>query len=49
MFAKPDGTFPLFRNALDGALTKAGVLTDPMTGEKRVAYSFRQSISPRDW
>jgi integrase len=47
MFAKPDGSFPQFRNALDGALTKAGALTDPMTGEKRVAYSFRHYFATR--
>jgi integrase len=41
MFAWPDGSFPVFRDVLDTALTQANALTDQMTGEKRVAYSFR--------
>lgn len=41
MFAWPDGSFPVFRDTLDDVLRQASALTDPMTGEKRVAYSFR--------
>ena len=32
---------PTFRDVLDTVLTAANALIDPMTGEKRVAYSFR--------
>jgi integrase len=41
LFAWKDGSFPTFRAALDTALMEANALIDPMTGEKRVAYSFR--------
>lgn len=41
LFAWPDGSFPTFRDVLDSVLTQAGALVDHMTGEKRVAYSFR--------
>ena len=41
LFAWPDGSFPTFRDGLDTVLAEANALTDPMTGEKRVAYSFR--------
>jgi integrase len=41
LFAWADGTFPSFRDVLDTVLTAANALIDPMTGEKRVAYSFR--------
>ena len=33
--------FRRFRDVLDSVLTAANALIDPMTGEKRVAYSFR--------
>ncbi len=41
LFAWPDGSLPSFRDVLDSVLTAADALNDPMTGEKRVAYSFR--------
>jgi integrase len=41
LFTWPDGSFPVFRDALDSVLTDAKALHDPMSGEKRVAYSFR--------
>jgi integrase len=41
LFAWPDGSLPSFRDALDFVLIAANALIDPMTGEKRVAYSFR--------
>ena len=41
LFTWPDGSFPVFRDVLDNVLTEAKALHDPMTGEKRVAYSFR--------
>jgi integrase len=41
LFAWPDGSFPTFRDVLDSVLSAANALIDPMTGEKRVAYSFR--------
>ena len=47
MFAWPDGSFPNFRDVLDTVLTLADALTDPMTGEKRVAYSFRHYFATR--
>ena len=41
LFAWPDGSLPSFRDVLNSVLTAANALNDPMTGEKRVAYSFR--------
>jgi hypothetical protein len=41
LFARPDNTWPTFRHALDDVLREANALIDPMSGEKRVAYSFR--------
>jgi integrase len=41
LFVWPDGSFPTFRDVLDSVLSAANALIDPMTGEKRVAYSFR--------
>ena len=41
LFTWPDGSFPVFRDVLDSVLTEAKALYDPMSGEKRVAYSFR--------
>jgi integrase len=41
LFARPDGSFLRTREVLNSALSDAGALIDPMTGEKRVAYSFR--------
>src|SRR6185437_9266453 len=41
LFAWPDGGWPTFRDCLNTVLTEANALIDPMTGEKRVAYSFR--------
>ena len=39
LFAWPDGSFPVLRDVLNTVLTKADALIDPMTGERRVAYS----------
>jgi integrase len=47
LFAWPDGTFPPFRRLLDDVLRAANALTDPMTGEKRVAYSFRHYFATK--
>ena len=47
LFAWPDGRFPVFRDALDDVLRHANALTDPMTGEKRVAYSFRHYFATK--
>jgi integrase len=47
MFAWPDGSFPVFRDVFDTVLRQANALTDPMTGEKRVAYSFRHYFATR--
>jgi integrase len=41
LFAWPDGRLPSFRDVLDSVLSAANALNDPMTGEKRVSYSFR--------
>jgi integrase len=41
LFTWADGSFPVFRDVLDSVLTEAKALHDPMSGEKRVAYSFR--------
>jgi integrase len=47
LFAWSDGSFPVFRDVLDTVLRQANALTDPMTGEKRVAYSFRHYFATR--
>ena len=47
LFAWPDGTFPAFRRLLDDVLRAANALIDPMTGEKRVAYSFRHYFATK--
>jgi integrase len=47
LFAWPNGSFPVFRDALDTVLTQANALTDPITGEKRVAYSFRHYFATK--
>jgi integrase len=47
LFAWADGSFPVFRDALDTLLTAAGALIDPMTKEKRVAYSFRHYFATK--
>jgi hypothetical protein len=47
LFAWPDGRFPVFRDGLDDVLRQANALTDPMTGEKRVAYSFRHYFATK--
>jgi integrase len=47
LFAWPDGSIPVFRDVLDSVLTQANVLTDQMTGEKRVAYSFRHYFATK--
>lgn len=41
VFAREDGMWPTFRKVLDSALREANALIDPMTSERRVAYSFR--------
>ena len=41
LFTWVNGSFPVFRDVLNSVLTEASALIDPMTGEKRVAYSFR--------
>jgi integrase len=41
IFARQDGSWPTFRKALDSVLRDANALIDPMSGERRVAYSFR--------
>ena len=35
LFARPDGNYPCFRDVMRTVLTE---LTDPMTGQERVAY-----------
>jgi integrase len=45
LFARPDNTWPTFRDALDDVLREANALIDPMSGEKRVAYSFRHHFA----
>jgi hypothetical protein len=45
LFARPDGSFPTFRYCLDTVLREANALVDPMSGEKRVAYSFRHHFA----
>ena len=47
LFAWPDGTHPHFRDILRSVLTAANALTDPMTGEERVAYSFRHYFATK--
>ena len=47
LFAWPDGSFPVLRDALNTVLTKADALVDPMTGERRVAYSFRHYFATK--
>ena len=47
LFAWPDGSFPVFRDVLDTVLTEANALIDPMTKEKRVAYSFRHYFATK--
>jgi integrase len=41
LFARPDNTWPTFRDVLDKVLRDANALIDQMSGEKKVAYSFR--------
>ena len=43
----PDGSFPVFRDVLNTVLTEANALIDPMTKEKRVAYSFRHFFATK--
>lgn len=45
LFARPDNTWPTFRDALDDVLREANALIDPMSREKRVAYSFRHHFA----
>jgi integrase len=47
LFAWPDGSFPVFRDVLNTVLTEAKALIDPMTKEKRVAYSFRHYFATK--
>lgn len=47
LFAWPDGSFPAFRDVLNTVLTEAKALIDPMTKEKRVAYSFRHYFATK--
>ena len=47
LFAWPDRSHPTFRDVLDTVLSKANALTDPMTDEKRVAYSFRHYFATK--
>jgi integrase len=47
LFAWPDGTYPYFRDVMRTMLTEAGALHDPMTGEERVAYSFRHYFATK--
>ena len=47
LFARPDNTWPTSRHALDDVLREANALIDPMSGEKRVAYSFRHYFGHR--
>ena len=47
LFAWPDGTHPHFRDIMRSVLTEANALTDPMTGEERVAYSFRHYFATK--
>ncbi len=41
------GQPPMYRDVLATVLTAADALTDPMTGERRVAYSFRHFFATR--
>ena len=47
LFAWPDGSFPYLRDVMRTMLTEAGALHDPMTGEERVAYSFRHYFATK--
>jgi integrase len=47
IFCYPDGREPIFRDVLATVLRKANAETDPDTGEKRVAYSFRHFFATR--
>ena len=47
LFAWPDGSHPHFRDIFRKVLTDANALTDPMTGEERVAYSFRHYFATK--
>ncbi|MFZ0021886.1 MAG: hypothetical protein WAL10_31620, partial [Acetobacteraceae bacterium] len=41
LFAWQNGRHPFFRDMMRHVLTEANALTDPMTGDERVTYSFR--------
>ena len=47
LFAWQDGTYRYFRYNFRKVLTEANALTDPMTGEERVAYSFRHYFATK--
>jgi len=47
LFAWPDGSLPDFDNVLRSVLKTANALTDPMTGDSRVAYSIRHYFATR--
>ena len=41
LFAWTDNRWPTFRDTMNDVLREADALIDPMSGERRVAYSFR--------
>jgi integrase len=47
LFAWQDGTYPYFRYNFRKVLTDANALTDQMTGEERVPYSFRHYFATK--
>jgi integrase len=47
LFAWQDGGFPVFRPGVDHVLEAADCLIDPMTGCKRVMYSFRHYFATK--
>ena len=47
LFAWPDGSFPTYPPGVRSVFTEAGVLSDPMTGQERSAYSVRHYFATK--
>ena len=47
LFAWQNGRHPFFRDMMRHVLTEANALTDPMTGDERVTYSFRHYFATK--
>lgn len=47
LFAWQNGRHPFFRDVMRHVLTEANALTDPMTGDERVTYSFRHYFATK--